>query len=105
DAKALEGRELCVRTDPVFGDSVVTFADLPLVQAMQLGHGWVGKAFGKPPYRPGDRIPEGTVVSCVPVKVREITEAEAMAEGFAGYYSPAYVYGGEIVGPDGASPL
>lgn len=37
-------------------------------------------------------------------QLRDVSEAEAMAAGFTGFHSPAYVAGGEIVGADGQLP-
>lgn len=38
-------------------------------------------------------------------RLQDISEEDAIAEGCPGFYSPARVAGGEIVGPDGQDPI
>jgi hypothetical protein len=46
-----------------------------------------------------------TVTAVRAEQLHDISNADAVAEGCLVYYSPAYVSGGEIVGPDGVEPF
>ena len=71
----------------------------------------VGDIFPCPFGQPGDlmrtlsRQPESLRIKSVRIeRVQDISEADAISEGFPGSFSPAFFDGWEMVGPDGEMP-
>lgn len=54
NVKSLEDKKLAYRLDPVYEAMILTYANATLIVAMQAGHGWIDKAFGKCPFSSGD---------------------------------------------------
>lgn len=56
------------------------------------------------PHAPGSLLDGKRVLSVVVVKIADVSAEDAARAGY-GWYIPAYVAGGEIVGPDALDPL